>query len=206
MSREGFGLVDKAEGISNRRTAMRKVPGIFAVGLAMMVSFSLFGGCASFPPPEDDIPNSRTYGNSYNDVWDAVLGSLSEMNIQVKSMEKESGEIVAEDGTVELRQFELGRYDSKYCFCGSPKQFNFLRELVGEYTISVTRGTGVRVLVKIEASYRASQYSGESLVEWLPCPSKGIFEPIFLKHVESRLGAVISPSRKLYWWQPSRGY
>ena len=185
---------------------MRREPGFFAVGLVMMVWFSLFGGCASFPPPQDDIANSRTYGNSYDDVWDAVLGSLSELNIQVKSMDKESGEIVAEDGTVELRQFELGRYDSKYCFCGSPRRYTLLRELVGEYTISVIRGTGVRVMLKIDASYRASQYSGDSFTEWLPCPSKGIFEPIFLEHVETRLGAVKVPSRNFDWWKPSRGY
>jgi hypothetical protein len=185
---------------------MRKYPGLFAVGLLMTVWFSLFGGCASFPPPQDAISNSRTYGNIYNDVWDAVLGSLSDLEIQVNSMDMESGEIVAEDGTVELRQFELGRYDTKYCFCGSPERYNVLRELVGKYTISVIRGTGVRVLVKINASYRASQYSGDSFTGWLPCPSKGIFEHIFLEHVESRLGVANVPSRNLDWWQPSRGY
>jgi hypothetical protein len=189
---------------------MRKHPGFFAAGLLMTVWFSFLGGCASFPPHKDTIPNSRTYGNSYDEVWEAVLGSLSELNIQVKSMEKESGIIVAEDGTVELRQFELGRYDSKYCFCGNPERYNLLRELVGEYTISVTRGTEVRVSVKIDASYRASQYSVDHFIGWLPCPSKGIFEPFFLEHVESRLEAAKVPSkvpsRKLDWWQPTRGY
>jgi hypothetical protein len=185
---------------------MRKHPGSIAVGLVWVVWFSLLGSCASFPPPQEAISNSRTYGKSYNDVWDAVLGSLSELKIQVESMEKETGEILAEDGTVELRQFELGRFDSKYCFCGSPARYNILRDLVGKYTISVIRGTGVRVTVKIDVSYSASQFSGDNFTGWIPCPSKGIFEPIFLEHVNSRLEAAKYPYRDLDWWQPSRGY
>src|SRR4030067_1119694 len=81
-----------------------------------------------------------------------------------------------------------------------------LRGLVGEYTISVLRGTGLRTSVRIDASYRASQYTDERFSEWLPCASKGVFEPFFLEQVESRLRATKGPSRNLDWWKPSRGY
>ena len=95
---------------------MRKSPTVFAVGMTIALGVFLLGGCASFPPPKEEIPNSRVYRYGYNDAWESVLATLSELNIQVKSMKKETGNIVAEDGTIELRQYELGRYDSIYCF------------------------------------------------------------------------------------------
>jgi hypothetical protein len=172
----------------------------------MAVGVSFFTACATYPPPKEAVPNSRNYGSSYSDVWDSVLAALSELNIQVQSMDKETGSIVAEDGTIELRQFELGRYDSTYCFCGKPEQYHFFRGLVGEHTISVVRGNKVQTTVKIDALFKASVQSGERSTGWHPCLTKGIFEPFFLEQVESQLANRKGPSRKLDWWKPRRGY
>jgi hypothetical protein len=188
----------------DREPEMKRSQRYFVVEFLLVFCFSFLAGCARFPPPKEAISSSRTYGNQYTDVWEAVLESLSEESIQVKSMEKESGRIVAEDRNIELRQFEMGRYDSRYCFCGSPKRYHVLRGLVGEYTISVIRGNAFRAMVNIDASYRASQYTNERFSEWLPCASKGVFEPFFLEQVESHLGATKRPSRNLDWWRPSR--
>lgn len=184
---------------------MRKFPSNFTVGLMMAVGVSFLAGCASYPPPKETVPNSRNYGSSYGDVWDSVLAAFSELNIQVKSMDKETGSIVAEDETIELRQFKLGRYDSNYCFCGKPEQYHFFRGLVGEHTISVVRGNKVQTTVKIDASFRASVESGERFTGWYPCPTKGVFEPLFLEQVKSQLANRKKPS-KLDWWKPKRGY
>lgn len=194
---------------------MRNRPGKFAVALLMAVGGSLLAGCATYPPPKEAIPDSRNYGYSYDDVWNAVLAVLSELNIPVQSMDNAAGTIVAEDGTIELRQFELGRYDSKYCFCGAPAQYHFFRGLTGEYTIDVIRGNTVQTTVKIDASFRAPVQSGERFTGWHPCPTKGVFEPFFLEQVESRLAKrneVIvpvdrkKPFRRLDWWKTERGY
>ena len=185
---------------------MRKFPGNFAVALMMAVGVSFLAGCASYPPPKEAVPNSRNYGSSYSDVWDSVLAALSELNIPVQSMDKETGSIVAEDGTIELRQFELGGYDSAYCFCGRPEQYHFFRGLVGKYAISVVRGNKVQTTVKIDVSFRASVQYGERFTGWHTCPTKGVFEPIFLEQVESQLPSRKVPTRKLDWWKPSRGY
>ena len=184
---------------------MRNFPLRFAVVLVMTVGVSFLAACATYPPPKEEVPNSRNYGSSYSDVWDSVLAALSELSIQVQSMDKETGRIVAEDGTVELRQFELGRYDSTYCFCGRPEQYHFFRGLVGEHTISVVRGNKVQTTVKIDASFRASVQSGERVTGWHPCPTKGVFEPLFLEQVASQLANRKVPS-KLDWWKPRRGY
>ena len=179
---------------------MRHLTIIFLV----VVAGSGLAGCATFPPPKESIPTSRVYGNDYNEVWDAVLATFSEQNIPVKSMDKESGTIVAEDNHIALVQFQPGRYDSKYCFCGSPDQYHVLKGLVGEYTISITGGKQVRSSLKIDASFRASSSFGEVSTGWHPCISKGVFERIFLEQVDSRLEDRKSPAgppRKLDWWR-----
>ena len=185
---------------------MRKLPAVFTVGMTIAVGVFLLGGCASFPPPKETIPNSRIYGYGYNNVWESVLATLSELNISVKSMEKESGNIVAEDKTIELRQYELGRYDSIYCFCGSPERYHVLKELVGEHTISVSRETSARISVNIDVSFQASQYFRERFTGRFPCLSKGFFEKIFLERLDSQLATRRSPSRNFDWWKPRRGY
>jgi len=139
-------------------------------------------------------------------VWEEVLASLSERNIATTSMEKGEGTIAAEDGSIELRPYELGRYDSIYCFCGSPERYHVLKELVGEYTISVSRESDARTSVNIDASFQASQYFGERFTGRFPCLSKGIFEPIFLERLDSQLATRRSPSRNFDWWKPRRGY
>ena len=184
---------------------MRKFPGTFAVGSMMAAGVFFLAGCATYPPPKEMVPNSRNYGDSYSDVWDSVLAVFSELEIRVRSMDKETGSIVAEDGTIELRQYELGRYDSTYCFCGKPEQHHFFQGLVGEYTISVVRVNKVQTTVKIDASFRVSVQSGDRVTGTLSCLTKGVFEPFFLEQVESQLANRKEPSR-LDWWKPRRGY
>ncbi|HEU5360361.1 MAG TPA: hypothetical protein VFU42_04295 [Candidatus Deferrimicrobiaceae bacterium] len=188
---------------------MKRSKRFLPILLLAATGISGLAACATFPPPREAIPTSRVYGKGYNEVWDAVLAALSELNVEVKSMEKESGRIVAGDDDIELRQFEPGRYDSKYCFCGSPERYHFLRNLVAEYKISVNRVTEVRSSLNIEISYQASSYLGEVSAGWFPCVSKGVFESDFLERLDSRLmagGSHGSATRNVDWWKPSRGY
>lgn len=194
---------------------MRELSGRAALCLTMAAGISFLAGCATYPPPKEEIPNSRTYNNSYNDVWETVLATLAEQNIQVRSSGKRSGEIAAEDNTIELRQYEPGRYDSRYCFCGSPPRYHSLKDLVGEYRVSVTPSSMGRTSVEIDVSYKAAIYSGERFTGWLPCPSKGIFESSFLDDLDDRLYGRRTPvptrsipgkepSHKLDWWKPAQ--
>ena len=193
-------------GRTDRRVAMRKLQRVIAIGMTIAAGAFLLGGCASFPPPKETIPTSRIYAYGYHDVWESVLATLSELDIQVISMDKESGKIVAEDNTIIPRQYEPGRYDSIYCFCGSPKRSHLFKKLVGDYTISVSRETDVRISVNIDASFRISQYAGDRFTDWFPCLSKGIFEPDFLDRLDSQLATRKGPSRNFDWWKPTRGY
>ncbi len=185
---------------------MRSVPRRIAAWLIPPAGLFLLGACATTIPSKETIQSSRVFGERYNEVWEAVLDSLSDRNIRVTSQEMESGTIVAEDGNLELRQFDLGRYDSTHCFCGSPERYHVLRSLEGKYIITVVRGTELRTSVHVDASYRASEFEGDRQTGWLPCLSKGTFEPFLLEQVEARLKVVKGPVRNLDWWKPSRGY
>ncbi|MGA6993165.1 MAG: hypothetical protein WBX50_04625, partial [Candidatus Deferrimicrobiaceae bacterium] len=196
---------------------MREFTRLFAAGVMAAVWFSSLGGCATFPPPKEAIPNSRAYANDYETVWKAVLASLSDWNIATTSVKRGAGTIAAEDGSIELRPYELGKYDSKYCFCGPPERGTVFRKLVGTYEISLTKRGDHQTSVEIDAAYRASMYAGDALTGWLPCPSKGIFEPLFLDQVESRLPARTRPTPSPapapkgsdpfqnidHWWKPT---
>lgn len=179
---------------------MRYIPIMFLV----VSGVSGLAGCATFPPPKESIPTSRVYGKEYDEVWDAVLATLSDLDIPAKSMDKESGTIVAEDNNIELVQFEPGRYDSSYCFCGSPEQYNVLRSIVGKYKISIAGGKEARSTLDIDVSFLASSHYGEISTGWQPCISKGVFERVFLEQMDSRLrdrNSPADPPRKLDWWR-----
>ena len=176
------------------------------------------GGCATYP--QKNFRSQETYGKGYDQVWDTVVVTLNGMNMDIKTMEKTRGRIEVEGPGMEMRKYVLGRYDSIYCYCVVPHQRNDIRELVGNYAIALTRDGDSRTSVIIDATFLASVYDGETFSGWLPCPSKGIFEPFFLNQVEARLNAVKTPPppppppkeerktppRNLDWWKPSRGY
>lgn len=175
-----------------------------AILLAAALVFLL--GCATYPPQKKDIRSEETFQNGYEEVWDAVAAALSEMNLKITSMEKDAGKIMAEDPILELRQYELGRYDAAYCFCGSPHRYNVFRQLVGIYAVSLDKVSDSRTTVKIDATYQASMFSGDSFTGWLPCPSKGVFEPFFLQQIPSHLREKKKPRTGFEWWKPRRGY
>lgn len=198
---------------------MRKFPGNIAAALATAAGIAFLAGCATYPPPMETITDSQVYGNRYADVWKAVLETLAGQKIEIQSSEKRSGEIVAEDRTVELRQYKPGRYDSRYCFCGSPPGNQVLKNLVGKYRISITPAFAGTTSVQIEVSYEATIFSGDQIMGQLACPSTGVFEPFFLTQVGSRVSPmmepVLPPPREVEksapppnvdWWKPTRGY
>jgi hypothetical protein len=195
----------------------------FTVRLAIAMGVLLLAGCATYP--QKGIQSQATYGNRYEEVWDAVVDTLNGMNLKVRTMEKASGNIMTEGPDLELQKYVLGRYESIYCYCVSPYGRDDLRQLFGNYAIVLTRDAANRTSVILDATFLASMHAGNDFRGWLPCPSKGIFEPFFLKQVESRLSARktqavprtyertpertserSTPTRNLEWWKPARGY
>lgn len=174
---------------------MRKIPRVAIVGFLAVAYAGWAGGCAPFPPPKKAISDSRLYKERYRDVWYAVLDTLSDRNIRVTSARQMSGTIAAEDDSIALRRFDIGRYDSRYCLCGAPGRGHAFRQLVGTYAFALVRAGADEVSVKVDATYRASVYAGDRFVDWVSCPSKGTFEPAFLKEVAFRLASGNQPEK-----------
>jgi len=158
------------------------------------------------------------------------MATLQEGNWKIKTMEKDSGRIVADDPGLVLRKYMLGRYDSTYCYCvlQYPRDVlgqllgtyaialtrycvlqyprDVLGQLLGTYAIALTREKELRTSVNIDASFQATLFAENKFAGWLPCPTKGVFEPFFLDWVKSRLRPPKPPSWNFEWWIPSRGY
>lgn len=189
-------------GTRDRRSAMGKSALYWVTGFLIASSLSFLGGCATYPTREE-ARSRETFGNGYEEVWEAVVATFREGNFQIRSMERDSGRIVAEDPGLELRKYILGRYDSAYCFCVLQYPRDVLGQLLGTYTVAITREKELRTSVNIEASFQATLFAENQFAGWLPCPTKGVLEPLFIDRVQSHLRP---PARKFEWWIPSRGY
>jgi len=192
-------------GTTDRRPAMGKSARLLVAGFLIASSFSFLGGCATYPSREE-TRSRETFGNGYEEVWEAVVATLREGNWKITTMEKDSGRIVADDPGLELRKYMLGRYDSSYCYCVLQYPRDVLGQLLGTYAIALTREKELRTSVNIDASFQATLFAENQFAGWLPCPTKGVFEPFFLDRVKSRLRPPKPPSRNFEWWIPSRGY
>src|SRR3972149_9556 len=81
-------------GTTDRRPAMGKSARLLVAGFLIASSFSFLGGCATYPSREE-TRSRETFGNGYEEVWEAVVATLREGNWNIKTMEKDSGRIVA---------------------------------------------------------------------------------------------------------------
>src|SRR3990172_9851177 len=205
MGRVRGNTVDLRAGTRDRRPARGKSALFWVTGFLIASSFFFLGGCATYPTREE-TRSRETFGNGYEEVWEAVVATLREGNWNIKTMEKDSGRIVADDTSLELRKYILGRYDSAYCFCVLQYPRDVLGQLLGTYTVALTREKELRTSVNIDAPFQATLFAENKFAGWLPCPTKGVFEPFFLYRVKSLLRPPKPPSRNFEWWIPSRGY
>jgi hypothetical protein len=155
---------------------------------------------------QETIRFQETFGYGYGEVWEAVVATLREGDWEIKTIEKDSGRIVADDPRLEFRNYIPGRFDSAYCYCVLQYPRDVLGQLQGTYAIALTREEEHRTSVNIDAAFQASLFTGNKFAGWLPCTTKGVFEPFFLDRVKSRLSSPKPPSRNFEWWVPSRGY
>lgn len=90
---------------------MKKVFNAAIVALAISV-IGIATSCQSYKPPvKRNFPNSATINKPYDEVWNKVIRWFGMQNIPVKSMEKVSGFISAED--------QGYRPDKNFCDCGT---------------------------------------------------------------------------------------
>lgn len=131
--------------------------------LAMCVS-----ACAT-APQQTSFQNTKTVASSFDEAWDTAISYFAENNVSIKTLEKDSGIVVAEAGTVPyqalLELADCGTQPLASNYNGGATYNVFVRE--------ASAGTIVQVNAKFLLSYFDRTQGGLTTTE---CFSKGIFE------------------------------
>ncbi len=87
---------------------------------ASVLTLGVFLSCASGPryiPPSDfEVPPDRWYQASFDDVWNAILETVTDLDIPIENMEKVSGFLRSD-----FMRFPKGSSLSEFMDCGTEK-------------------------------------------------------------------------------------
>lgn len=125
-----------------------------------------FCSCATAPATYN-FSNSRSYGRSYDLLWEELVGFFAKNNIQVKNIAKDSGVIYAETAT----------FSDNSADCGDPGLWRPLNRL---FTLNafVTRSTPDLTVHINTKFYETRRF--ETSVTTVECNSKGVVERTIL--------------------------
>lgn len=137
--------------------------------LLLLGSLLAFAGCAT-PPKQTAFSNTQTYQSSKDQVWSDLLAFFTSNNIQIKTIEKESGVIYA----------ERSRSDPSMADCGQ----DLAVELSRPATLNVfvkpeSKGTTVTVNATFEVIR-----SFDNRTWTAPCHSTGALERQILASIK----------------------
>jgi hypothetical protein len=154
---------------------------------AAVLGLALLGGCAPYVPPSPPTPRMGTeVETSFTHSWDAVIDVFSELNIGIKTMDRASGLIVAEQNSVPS---ELVKPDVKvWADCGRFPPDPIMGEIriypnFVTYNVLV-RGDSSRSTVKATARWE-KRATGQYEVE-RPCVSLGAWEQGVEQQIKER--------------------
>jgi hypothetical protein len=131
--------------------------------LVSAVSAAVFlSGCAT-PPANYAVNNTRSYSQSYDKVWENIVGYLAQNQIQVKNIAKDSGVIYAESV----------KFDNSVADCGTAG----MEKILGRralFNIFVNR-SGKDPVVSVNTEFNEIRMV-HGVSTPVPCNSKGIIE------------------------------
>lgn len=157
---------------------------------AAITAALVLSGCASVPPKQFDVQNTRTEAAAFDDVWAGLVGFFASNQIAIRTIEKDSGLIVAETEVQSgapgqfnaERQGARGRIGS-FADCGIDTsaipygyiiRLNVLARPAGDGT-QVTVNTQFRELRAVPAFVMGQQTNFQ-----IPCNSTGELERTIL--------------------------
>jgi hypothetical protein len=145
-----------------------------------LATFAVLLGIACTPPAPVTAPTPTTIAAGFNQAWNGVIDVLAEENVPVKTLDRSSGFVVAEVGTMDLATLE------KFTSCGGfmDLMVNSERYGVASYNILV-RGDSTTSNVKVTARFT----HGSGL-----CSTKNVFESAFQASVKARAEAAAHAS------------
>ncbi|MBX3584748.1 MAG: hypothetical protein KF810_22970 [Rhizobiaceae bacterium] len=146
---------------------MRLVTLRFFVSVALLIALS---GCGT-PPKQYTFERTKTYSATKDEIWTRLISYFTSNNIQIKTIEKDSGVIYAERSMV----------DASIADCGQ-----------GGLAADVVRTGGLNVFVQslepnktqvsVNSDYKITRvFDGQPMVT--ACNSTGLIEGQILKHL-----------------------
>jgi len=120
-------------------------------------------GCAT-PPKNYSVNNSRSYSQSYDKVWENIVGYLAQNQIQIKNIAKDSGVIYA----------EAVKFDNAVADCGNPGAFSISGRRAN-FNIFVNR-SGKDPIVSVNTEFNEMRRNLSGDPSSVACNSKGVLE------------------------------
>lgn len=134
------------------------------------------------PPEPRNITRTFDYGESYEEVWSAVVETLAEMNVPLEKVQKESGLI-----TVSWMNY-LDTENDEYCDCGDVS----VETKDGRFNVFV-KDAEDKARVTVNAHYVSTYTSAGETIE-LECVSTGRLEREITDRVQAKLNPAPEPT------------
>ncbi len=139
--------------------------------LAVAAAFAALAACAT-PPKQTAFSNSQVFQAGKDAVWSDLLAFFTSNNIQIKTIEKDSGVIYA----------ERARADPSMADCGQDLAVELSRPAnLNVFVKEVSDGTQVTVNANFEAVRTFDNRTWNA-----PCHSTGLLEKQILSSIKSK--------------------
>lgn len=148
----------------------------FFIGLLFFLA-----GCAAPVAPRPFI-NSQSVTASYDQVWDGVIDTLAQHNVQIKTLARDSGIVSAESA----------RFDDRMATCDERLVHNVRK--FATFNIRVQRGEQVQKMT-VNSEWRlVGRHTITGYPEERECASKGVLEGYLLQRTTVGLPVAAAPS------------
>ncbi len=144
--------------------------------LLLLILSSIFTGCTYTYPNYYNILTEKVYHKSFDSIWDRLIDMVDLYNINVKSIDKESGILYGE--------IPLNFNPYIYMDCGGPGTYEIINSYQSNFNIIIMAKTDQTTKVIIKTHYEAVlnyNYEDTNRSNRIRCNSKGKLEKeIFL--------------------------
>jgi len=147
----------------------------------LVVCFYLFG-CGSLPEPRI-ITNKFTINEDYDFIWTAIIETLSDLQLPIQTIEKDSG-LIATDWIPFTK--EAGK---EYADYGKLGLLEHADTLEGKFNIFVKKITETSCEVRVNCTFEQSTRNLEGdFVRRAPCVSTGVLEADIYNSILEKVG------------------
>ena len=160
---------------------LRKITCLFIISMLI--------GCATpgtLPTPTD-INRSQTYNAPFNDVWEAIIEQIAESNLNITTLERDSGIIAISNSNYDQQWAEEGTRGETV---GAP---DVITQRVANFNIFAKEVGSNETTVRVNSSFRMYIRTGNGSqiypfnYSWQDAYSNGTLEKLILEGISHRL-------------------